>query len=102
MIGGHQAVEKEHKTDRFDLIRITLYTISYDAEATPEYQKKNQQGDEYGPDDLLWFVSMTRLIALSQVALYVFDHGGDGDAPHQAAADDMVLGGTSHGDAFQC
>jgi hypothetical protein len=24
-----------------------------------------------------------------------FDHGGDGDAPHQAAADDMVLGGTS-------
>src|ERR1019366_2795140 len=30
-----------------------------------------------------------------------FDHGGDGDAPHQAAADDMVLGGTSHGDAFQ-
>src|ERR1019366_3485211 len=30
-----------------------------------------------------------------------FDHGRDGDAPHQAAADDMVLGGTSHGDAFQ-
>src|ERR1019366_2762051 len=30
-----------------------------------------------------------------------FDHGGGGDAPNQAAADDMVLGGTSHGDAFQ-
>src|SRR5450759_1061018 len=30
-----------------------------------------------------------------------FDHGGDGDAPHQDAADDMGLGGTSHGDAFQ-
>ena len=29
------------------------------------------------------------------------DHGGHGDAPHQAAADDVVLGRASHGDAFQ-
>src|ERR1019366_9465885 len=29
------------------------------------------------------------------------NHGGYGDAPHQAVADDGVLGRASHGDAFQ-
>ncbi len=30
-----------------------------------------------------------------------FGHGGNGDASVQAAADDVVLGGASHGDPFQ-